>query len=139
MTTKKRIFIGLAGVLALAVTSLAIMLSHNAECPTPASSTRSAQPLMKAVMQRSYGSPHMLTLEEIPKPTPADNEVLVRVQAAAVNPLDWHSAAGVPYIMRLGSGLGRPNDPSTGVDFAGTVESVGKQVTRVKLGVEVFG
>ncbi|GFE80000.1 NADPH:quinone reductase [Steroidobacter agaridevorans] len=139
MTMKKRIFISLAGVLALAITSLAIMLSYNAECPTPASSTQGPQPLMKAVMQRCYGSPEMLTLEEIPKPTPADNEVLVRVQAAAVNPLDWHGAAGVPYVMRLGSGLGTPKDPRTGVDFAGTVESVGKQVTRFKPGDEVFG
>ncbi|WP_129643716.1 NAD(P)-dependent alcohol dehydrogenase [Peristeroidobacter agariperforans] len=94
---------------------------------------------MKAVMQRCYGAPEMLTLEDIPKPTPADNEVLVRVQAAAVNPLDWHSVAGWPYVMRLGGGLGTPNDPRTGVDFAGTVESVGKQVTRFKPGDEVFG
>lgn len=139
MTTKKRIFIGLAGVLALAITSLAILLSHNAECPATAASARGPQPLMKAVMQRCYGSPEMLTLEHIRKPAPADNEVLVRVQAAAVNPLDWHSAAGWPYVMRLGSGLGAPNDPRTGVDFAGIVESVGQQVTRFKPGDEVFG
>lgn len=139
MMTKKRIFIGLAGVLALAITSLAILLSHNAECPTPASSARGPQPLMKAVMQRCYGPPEVLTLEQIPKPMPADNEVLVRVRAAAVNPLDWHSVAGMPYIMRLGSGLGTPDDPGTGVDFAGTVESTGKQVTRFKPGDEVFG
>lgn len=139
MMTKKRIFIGLAGVLVLSITSLAITLSHNAECPTPASSARGAQPLMKAVMQRCYGPPEVLTLEEIPKPTPADNEVLVRVRAAAVNPLDWHSVAGAPYIMRLSMGLGTPNEPRVGVDFAGTVESVGKQVTRFKPGDEVFG
>lgn len=140
MTTKQRIFIGLAGVLTLAVASLAAMLSRNAECPTPATSTREgAQPLMKAVMQRCYGGPETLTLEEIPKPTPADDEVLVRVHAAAVNPLDWHSVSGQPYLMRLGSGLGTPKDPRTGVDFAGTVESVGKRVTRFKPGDEVFG
>jgi NADPH:quinone reductase-like Zn-dependent oxidoreductase len=137
--TKKRICVGLAGVLALAITSLAILMSHNAECPTPTTSTPGPQPLMKAVMQRCYGPPDVLTLEQIPKPTPADNEVLVRVRAAAVNPLDWHSAAGWPYIMRLGNGLGTPTDPSTGVDFAGTVEAVGDQVTRFKPGDEVFG
>lgn len=139
MTTKKRIIIGLAGALALAFTSLAMLLSHDAECPTPASSTQGPQPLMKAVMQRCYGPPEVLTVEQIPKPTPADHEVLVRVRAAAVNPLDWHGLAGWPYLMRLSNGLGTPNDASTGVDFAGTVESVGHQVTRFKPGDEVFG
>ncbi|MFC4314400.1 NAD(P)-dependent alcohol dehydrogenase [Steroidobacter flavus] len=94
---------------------------------------------MKAVLQRCYGSPEVLTFEDIARPTPADNEVLVRVRAAAVNPLDWHSVAGWPYVMRLGSGLSAPNDPRMGVDFAGTVESVGKQVTQFKPGDEVFG
>jgi NADPH:quinone reductase-like Zn-dependent oxidoreductase len=139
MTTNKRIFIGLGGVLALAILSLAILLSHNAACPASASSQRSAQPLMKAVMQRCYGPPDVLTLERIPKPTPADDQVLVRVHAAAVNPLDWHGVAGWPYLMRLSKGLGTPTDPSTGVDFAGTVDSVGRKVTRFKAGDEVFG
>jgi NADPH:quinone reductase-like Zn-dependent oxidoreductase len=139
MTTNKRILIGLGGTFALALISLALLLSHNAECPAAASADRGAQSFMKAVMQRCYGPPEVLTLEQIPKPTPADNEVLVRVQAAAVNPLDWHSVAGWPYLMRLANGLGTPSDPSTGVDFAGTVESVGKQVTRFKPGDDVFG
>jgi len=139
MTTKKRIFIGLAGALALTITSLAILLSHDAQCPTPTASTQAAQPQMKAVLQRCYGPPEVLSVEQIPKPTPAANEVLVRVRAAAVNPLDWHSLAGWPYIMRLSKGLGTPGDPSTGVDFAGTVESVGSQVTQFKPGDAVFG
>nr|WP_206606376.1 NAD(P)-dependent alcohol dehydrogenase [Steroidobacter cummioxidans] len=139
MTTRKRILLGLAGLLTVTIVSFAIVLSHNAACPAPAPSVRGTEATMQAVLQRCYGSPEVLTLEEIAKPTPADNEVLVRVHAAAVNPLDWHSVAGWPYIMRLGSGVGSPNDPSTGVDFAGTVESVGKQVTRFKPGDEVFG
>lgn len=139
MTLKKRILIGLTGLFALAIVSLAIALSHDSECPAQAASTQGAQPTMKAVLQRCYGSPEILTVEEIARPTPADNEILVRVRAAAVNPLDWHSVAGWPYIMRLGSGLGTPNDPGTGVDFAGTVESVGNQVTQFKPGDEVFG
>ena len=139
MTLKKRIFIGLAGVFTLAIVSFAIALSHDSECPAPQSAARAAQPTMKAIMQRCYGSPEVLTLEDIATPTPADDEVLVRVRAAGVNPLDWHSVAGWPYIMRLSSGLGTPRDPSTGVDFAGTIEAVGKQVTRFKPGDEVFG
>lgn len=139
MTTKKRILLGLGSMFALAIVSLSVLLSHNSECPTPAPFDAGAQPLMKAVMQRCYGPPEVLTLEQVPKPTPADDQVLVRVRAAAVNPLDWHSAAGWPYVMRLSNGLGAPTDASTGIDFAGTVESVGKQVTRFKPGDEVFG
>jgi NADPH:quinone reductase-like Zn-dependent oxidoreductase len=139
MTLRKRIVLGVATVFALAIVSLAIMLSHDSPCPAQTAATVDAPFKMKAVMQRCYGSPEMLTVEEIARPVPADDELLVRVRAAAVNPLDWHSAAGWPYIMRLGGGLGAPNDPRTGVDFAGTVESVGKQVTKFKPGDEVFG
>ena len=81
----------------------------------------------------------MLQLEKIEKPTPADDQLLVKVHAAALNPLDWHYMRGEPYLMRLSSGLGTPNDPRVGVDFAGTVEAVGKNVTRFKPGDEVFG
>jgi NADPH:quinone reductase-like Zn-dependent oxidoreductase len=139
MTLSKRILLGVATVFALAVVSLAIMLGHDSKCPGPAATATHAQFKMKAVLQRCYGSPEVLTFEDIAKPTPADDEVLVRVRAAAVNPLDWHTVAGSPYIMRLGGGLGAPNDPSMGVDFAGTVESVGKKVTQFKPGDEVFG
>lgn len=138
MTLRKRILLGVAAVFTLAVASLAIMLSHNSACPGPVPPP-DAPFKMKAVMQRCYGSPETLTFEEIARPTPADNELLVRVHAAAVNPLDWHSVAGWPYVMRLGGGFGTPDDPRTGVDFAGTVEAVGKQVTKFKPGDAVFG
>lgn len=140
MTLRKRILLGVATVFALAVVSLVLMLRHDSPCPAPPEATTQEAPFkMKAVMQRCYGSPELLTVEDVSRPMPADDEILVRVKAAAVNPLDWHSAAGWPYIMRLSNGLGTPSDPSTGVDFAGSVESIGKQVTKFKPGDEVFG
>ena len=94
---------------------------------------------MKAAVFRCYGPPEVVKVEEIAKPVPAADEVLVRVHAAAVNPLDWHYMRGEPYIMRLGSGFGRPKETRLGVDFAGTVEAVGAGVTRFKPGDAVFG
>jgi NADPH:quinone reductase-like Zn-dependent oxidoreductase len=94
---------------------------------------------MKAIVYRCYGSPDVLKLEDIAKPAPADNRMLVKVHAASVNPLDWHYMRGEPYVMRADSGMGAPNDIHMGVDFAGTVESVGKDVKRFKPGDEVFG
>ncbi len=86
--------------------------------------------VMKAIVYRCYGSPDVLGYEDVKKPTPADDEVLIKVVAASVNPLDWHYMRGSPYIMRLMSGLGAPKETSMGVDFAGTVESVGRNVKK---------
>jgi NADPH:quinone reductase-like Zn-dependent oxidoreductase len=94
---------------------------------------------MKAIVYRCYGSPDVLKLEDIAMPAPADNRMLVKVHAASVNPLDWHYMRGEPYIMRADSGMGAPNNIHMGVDFAGTVESVGKDVKRFRPGDEVFG
>ncbi|WP_407700613.1 NAD(P)-dependent alcohol dehydrogenase [Steroidobacter gossypii] len=94
---------------------------------------------MKAIMQRCYGPPTVLKLETIARPSPEPDQILVKVHAAAVNPLDWHSVRGEPYIMRLSSGIGTPSDVSAGVDFAGTVEAVGRDVSRFKVGDAVFG
>jgi len=80
-----------------------------------------------------------MTFEDIVKPTPTDDEILVKVHAAAVNPLDWHTLRGSPYIMRLDSGFGAPKNLRLGVDFSGTVEAVGKNVLHYKPGDEVFG
>src|SRR5205807_2277640 len=94
---------------------------------------------MKAVVYCDYGVPN-LKFQEIEKPAPADDQVLVKVHAASVNPLDWHFIEGTPYIMRaMGVGLRKPKDTRLGVDFAGTVEAVGKNVTQFKPGDEVFG
>src|ERR1700674_1292678 len=125
-------------LVAAALVSLALALSHDSACG-PAPLLPNKTQLMKAIVSRCYGSPDVLTLEEIAKPTAADNEVLVKVHAASVNPLDWHDMEGTPYIVRLDDGFGKPENPRLGVDFAGTVEAVGKNVKRFKPGDEVFG
>jgi NADPH:quinone reductase-like Zn-dependent oxidoreductase len=125
-------------LVAVMLSWLAVSLSHDSPCgPAPAPPAQTT--LMKAVVHRCYGAPDVLRLEDIAKPTAADNEVLVQVHAASVNPLDWHYLRGTPYIVRLDAGFGKPENPRLGVDFAGTVEAVGKSVTRFKPGDEVFG
>ena len=92
---------------------------------------------MKAILSCQYGAEN-LQLQEIEKPTPADNEVLVRVRAASINPVDGHLIRG-GWLMRPMSGMRKPKDTRFGTDFAGVVESVGKNVTDFKPGDEVFG
>jgi len=94
---------------------------------------------MKAIVYCDYGLAN-LKLENVEKPTPTDDQVLVKVHAASVNPYDWHFVEGTPKIMRMmGVGLRKPKDTRLGVDFAGTVEAVGKNVTQFKPGDDVFG
>ena len=95
---------------------------------------------MKAIVYCDYGVAN-LKLEKIEKPVPNDDQILVKVRAASVNPYDWHFVEGTPYVMRAiaGVGLRKPKDIRLGVDFAGTVEAVGKNVTQFKPGDEVFG
>ncbi len=92
---------------------------------------------MKAIVHCEYGGPEVLTLADVEKPTPADNQVLVKVRAASVNPLDL-TIRGL-WLLRPLSGLRKPKDTRVGVDYAGTVEAVGKNVTQFKPGDEVFG
>jgi NADPH:quinone reductase-like Zn-dependent oxidoreductase len=94
---------------------------------------------MRAAVRERYGPPDALELREIDKPEPADDEVLVRVRAASVNRAEWYSLRGRPYIARPTSGLRKPKSERLGVDFAGTVEAVGKAVTTFGPGDEVFG
>jgi NADPH:quinone reductase-like Zn-dependent oxidoreductase len=94
---------------------------------------------MKAIVRHEYGGPDVLELAEVDEPAPAEDELVVHVHAASVNPLDWHSVTGTPYLVRLSDGLRRPKDERVGVDFAGTVEAVGPSVTRFRPGDEVFG
>jgi NADPH:quinone reductase-like Zn-dependent oxidoreductase len=94
---------------------------------------------MKAIVYRNYGSPDVLKCEEIEKPTAGDNEVLIKVRAASVNPLDSHLMRGGPYIVRKLLGLLNSKIKRPGVDVAGQVEAVGKNVTQFKPGDEVFG
>src|SRR5438477_685342 len=94
---------------------------------------------MKAITYCDYGLAN-LKLEEVERPVPNDDQLLVRVRAASVNPYDWHFVEGTAKIMRLlGVGFRKPKDTRLGVDFAGTVEAVGKNVTHYKPGDEVFG
>ena len=94
---------------------------------------------MKAIIFTRYGSPEVLELKEVVKPAPNDNQVLVRVQAASANPLDWHHMRGGPFLVRLEEGLLKPKNPMLGADIAGRVEAVGKNVTEFQPGDEVFG
>ena len=93
---------------------------------------------MKAIVCSSYGRPDVLELAEVEKPALADDLVLVKVRAASVNPADWYGVAG-PLIVRPSTGLFKPRSDRTGIDFAGTVEAVGKDVTHVGPGDDVFG
>ena len=95
---------------------------------------------MKAIVYYSYGSPDVLEFKEVEKPVPKENEVLIKVRAASVNPLEWHFMRGKPYFMRLmGIGLLKPKNNILGVDIAGRVEAVGRNVKRFQPGDEVFG
>jgi NADPH:quinone reductase-like Zn-dependent oxidoreductase len=94
---------------------------------------------MKAIVRTQYGSPDVLQLKEVEKPTPKDNQVLVEVHAASVNALDWHLLRGKPFPARMGVGVLRPKRKTLGVDIAGRVEAVGRNVKQFKPGDEVFG
>jgi len=94
---------------------------------------------MKAIVRCDYGVAN-LELEDVEKPVPDNDQILVKVHAVSVNPYDWHFVEGTPYVMRaMGVGLRKPKEIRLGVDFAGTVEAVGKNVTQFKPGDEVFG
>src|SRR3977135_4472047 len=106
-----------------------------AQTPSPSSA-----PKMKAIVYHEFGSPDVLRLEEVDKPVPNDNQILVKVRAVSVNPLDWHFMEGIPYIARpLAFGFLKPSVERLGVDYAGTVEAVGKNITEFKPGDEVYG
>jgi NADPH:quinone reductase-like Zn-dependent oxidoreductase len=94
---------------------------------------------MKAMVARSYGSPDVLSLQEVPAPVPMDDEVLVAVRASSLNAADWHVLRADPFLVRLMFGPFRPKHPILGADVAGTVEAVGSRVTRFKPGDAVFG
>jgi NADPH:quinone reductase-like Zn-dependent oxidoreductase len=94
---------------------------------------------MKAAVRDEFGSPAVVEIREIEKPAPEDNEVLVRVHAASLNMADWYDVAGRPYVGRTQMGLRKPKTNRLGVDYAGTVEAVGKDVTEFRPGDEVFG
>jgi len=94
---------------------------------------------MKAAVYYTYGPPDVIQIQEIAAPVPNDNEVLIKIHAASVNPLDWHLMRGEPYFMRIMIGLRKPKLTQLGVDVAGHVEAVGTNVTQFKPGDPVFG
>jgi len=93
---------------------------------------------MKAIVHHKYGSPDVLKLEEVQKPTPADNQLLIKVYAVSINRSDWEGLTGKPLYARIG-GLTKPNNKIPGSDIAGIVEAVGKDVRQFRTGDEVFG
>jgi NADPH:quinone reductase-like Zn-dependent oxidoreductase len=138
----KRILKRVAGVLLVLLVGffavIAVLIGRTDACTKGPAATDPAH-AMKAVVRRCYGGPEVLQLEEVDKPIASDHDLIIKVHAAALNPLDWHYMEGSPYVMRLDTGTGAPKDARVGVDFAGVVESVGKSVTRFKVGDEVFG
>jgi NADPH:quinone reductase-like Zn-dependent oxidoreductase len=94
---------------------------------------------MKAIAYDRYGPPDVLELRDVDQPAAKDDEVLVRVHAASVNPADWHLMTGTPYIARLEAGLRKPKVQTPGIDVAGRVEAVGGNVTQFRPDDEVFG
>lgn len=133
-----KILVSVLTVLVALLFSFGFLFSHATPCPTSTSSPGTL-PTMQAVVHRCYGPPAVIAVEALPRPLPADDELLVRVHAAAVNPLDWHYLRGTPYLVRGEEGFGTPENPRLGVDFAGTVEAVGRNVRLFKPGDEVFG
>ena len=133
MKLRYKIPLGILLILGVAISALGLVIGHTADCgPAPQLSSNGER--AKAVIYRCYGPPEVLEYVDIEKPTPAADEVLVKVHAASVNPLDWHYMRGSPYLMRLIAGIGAPTSSGMGVDFAGTVEAVGDDV-RVEAAV----
>ena len=94
---------------------------------------------MKAIVRHDYGPPDVLRHEDVARPMAGDDEVLIRIRAASLNPLDWHLMRGLPYELRVGAGLRRPGEIRLGVDVAGEIEAVGSRVTGLRAGDAVFG
>ena len=137
MKLRYKILIGMLAFIFVAVTALAVTVGYTKSCE-PAVTATIENP-MQAVIYRCYGGPEVLELTVVEVPEPAAHQILVRVKAAAVNPMDWHYMRGSPYFMRLIVGIGAPDDLTIGVDFAGIVEKVGSDVTEFKIGDAVFG
>lgn len=94
---------------------------------------------MKSAVYNRYGPPDVVEIAEVEKPVPKDDEVLIKVRAASVNPYDWHFMRGKPYPLRIVVGLRQPRERRLGVDVVGQVEATGRNVTQFKPGDEVFG
>ena len=138
MARKHKILGLISLVLVVSILIAGLLFSHDSPCPPAPTLSGNAQ-RMKAIVLRCYGPPEVLRLEEIEKPQPEPDQVLVKVHAASVNPLDKHAMRGTPYITRTDRGFGAPHETRIGVDYAGTVEAVGADVKTFQSGDEVFG
>ncbi|MEP4148318.1 MAG: NAD(P)-dependent alcohol dehydrogenase [Halioglobus sp.] len=137
MKLRYKIASGMLVFFFLFFSAVSLSIGYTAGCPSAAEAASGST--MKAVVYRCYGGPEVLEYTDIAMPVPAEHEVLVKVHAAGVNPLDWHYMRGSPFVMRLMTGIGAPKDASMGRDFAGVVEAVGEKVTRYKAGDRVYG
>ncbi|CAN5597664.1 NAD(P)-dependent alcohol dehydrogenase [soil metagenome] len=127
-----------AVLLVLLLVFLAVFVAYWRSTNDCSAETKQGE-LMKAIVYCDYGSPDVLKLEEIERPVPNDDQVLIKVRAASVNPYDWHFMRGIPYIMRTQIGLRKPKSRRFGVDVAGEIAAVGRNVRQFKVGDEVFG
>jgi NADPH:quinone reductase-like Zn-dependent oxidoreductase len=128
----------LAIVVVAGIAALMITVSYDKDCPAAVPYSGDA-PSMRAMKHRCYGEPGVLRMETVERPVPGDGRVLIRVKASSVNPADWYGVTGQPRLTRLMGGIGAPTDDNAGTDVAGVVEAVGPNVTRFKVGDEVFG
>jgi NADPH:quinone reductase-like Zn-dependent oxidoreductase len=138
MKLRYKILTGVATVLVLGIATLMIVTSYDKDCPAVVAA-EGGEGTMRALRHRCYGVPQGLQLDRVAKPTPGDGQVLIKVRASSVNPAEYHRITGTPYVIRFGEGIGAPQDASAGYDMAGVVEAVGPNVTRLKVGDEVFG
>jgi NADPH:quinone reductase-like Zn-dependent oxidoreductase len=138
MKLRNRILTGVAAFFALGISAVAVTVSYDSPCPPIAVADTTAEP-MRAIVQRCYGVPNGIRLETIARPVPNADQVLIKVRAASINPVEWYGVSGQPRFVRLFNGIGTPKDTRPGFDVAGTVESVGANVTDFKPGDEVFG
>jgi NADPH:quinone reductase-like Zn-dependent oxidoreductase len=128
----------IGGVVAVGLLVFGLVISHTEDCP-PMGTSAAIESGNAAVIYRCYGSPDVLEFANLEKPEPVGRQLLVNIRAASVNPLDWHYMRGSPYLMRLGTGIGAPEEHRMGVDFAGVVEAVGPEVTQFSPGDRVYG
>ncbi len=138
MARFKKVLLAMAVVTTVGIASFGYAISHRGEC-MPAQPLPAGSEPTQAITYRCYGGPEVLELTQVAKPVPTDDQMLVKVHAAALNPLDWHYMRGEPYIMRMSTGIGAPELGALGVDFSGTVEAVGKNIKRYKVGDAIFG
>jgi len=138
MKLRYKIINGFLAFLGVAIAALAVTISYTSDCE-PAPGIAANTQTMKAVVSRCYGGPDALEYMDVAMPQPGPKDVIVKVIAAAVNPLDYHFMRGSPYLMRLSSGIGKPSDQRMGVDFSGVVSEVGGDVTKFAVGDAVFG